>query len=574
MPAPKSKVRKFNLTKQQKLIAICVSAVLVILIAIGVVIWAVNSSGNTSSSENSSSESSLSSASSIKPENMTYAKGVTIGGIDVSGKTRKEALALLEESQDQLRGTYKVTVTYGEDSMDITEDDLVFTFDFTQVLKDAMTYSQGLASESSGETAETSSSAVASGKKDFPVEPEISYENVEPKLDEFTKDIEKDPVDATVVSFDSSSGTFSYKDGKNGLKVDHDKLLEDVMAILKGDKVGTVEVPTEVVEFDKTKAEVAAHMQKLGTFSTYSTNTANGNHNMKLALEAMNGTVLQPGAVFSFNGTTGDTTNGTLGYLPAGAIAGGQMIQAYGGGICQASTTLYGAVIRSDLEIVTRYNHLWPSSYVPIGQDATVDYPGLDFQFRNSTDYPVYIQAWMSGTKLTVTLYGDKDPSYDYIEVTSQKTETVAQPADEYVKTSDLPKGETKLKRQGNAGSRATATKIYYKDGQVIKTEALPSSYYSPVSTIYYVGTGSSGNSSTTSKPNNSSSSSTTSKPNNSSSSSTTSKPNNSSSSSTTSKPNNSSSSSTTSKPNDSSSEVSSSNSPDTTETSQESSES
>ena len=98
-----------------------------------------------------------------------------------------------------------------------------------------------------------------------------SYENVEPKLDEFTKDIEKDPVDATVVSFDSSSGTFSYKDGKNGLKVDHDKLLEDVMAILKGDKVGTVEVPTEVVEFDKTKAEVAAHMQKLGTFSTYST---------------------------------------------------------------------------------------------------------------------------------------------------------------------------------------------------------------------------------------------------------------------------------------------------------------
>ena len=499
MPAPKSKVRKFNLTKQQKLIAICVSAVLVILIAIGVVIWAVNSSGNTSSSENSSSESSLSSASSIKPENMTYAKGVTIGGIDVSGKTRKEALALLEKSQDQLRGTYKVTVTYGEDSMDITEDDLVFTFDFTQVLKDAMTYSQGLASESSGETSKTSSAA--SDKKNFPVKPEISYENVEPKLDEFTKGIEKDPVDATVVSFDSSNGTFSYKDGKNGLKVDHDKLLEDVMAILKGDKVGTVEVPTEVVEFDKTKAEVAAHMQKLGTFSTYSTNTANGNHNMKLALEAMNGTILQPGAVFSFNGTTGDTTNGTLGYLPAGAIAGGQMIQAYGGGICQASTTLYGAVIRSDLEIVTRYNHLWPSSYVPIGQDATVDYPGLDFQFRNSTDYPVYIQAWMSGTKLTVTLYGDKDPSYDYIEVTSQKTETVAQPADEYVKTSDLPKGETKLKRQGNAGSRATATKIYYKDGQVIKTEALPSSYYRPVSTIYYIGTGSSDSSSSTPKP-------------------------------------------------------------------------
>ena len=301
-------------------------------------------------------------------------------------------------------------------------------------------------------------------------------------------------MDATIVSM-NSSGEFVYEDGENGLSVDHDKLYEDVVTVLEEDKVGTVEVPTQVVEFDKTKADVAAHMQKLGTFSTYSTNTANGNHNMKLALEAMNGTVLQPGATFSFNGTTGDTTTGALGYLPAGAIAGNKSVQAYGGGICQASTTLYGAVIRSDLEIVTRYNHLWPSSYVPIGQDATVDYPGLDFRFRNSTEYPVYIQAGMSGTKLTVTLYGDKDPSYDYIDVVSEKTETIPMPAPKY--TDDPDEAVS-----GNAGSRATATKLYYKDGQVIKTEELPSSYYRPVQPVIYRESGSSsGASSNTSTP-------------------------------------------------------------------------
>ena len=118
---------------------------------------------------------------------------------------------------------------------------------------------------------------------------------------------------------------------------------------------------------------------------------------------------------------------------------------AYGGGICQASTTLYGAVIRSDLEIVTRYNHLWPSTYVPIGLDATVDYPGLDFQFRNSTEYPIYIQAGMSGTKLTVTLYGYKDPSYDYIEVTSKKTETIAKPAAQITVDNSLKKRRNRL---------------------------------------------------------------------------------------------------------------------------------
>ena len=521
MSGTKQQRKKITLTQKQKTIAIIVAAVVVAAVAIGLAVWGIQSllsgNGNGESSEDSSIMES-SELSSAEPEDLKMADGVTIAGVDVSGKTEEEALALLKDSEDSIIGSYKVTVTYQNDSTVITEDDLAFTFDFTKAIDEAAAYSETISSQGS-----------STQKKDFPVEPEVSYENVETKLDEFTKGIEKDPVDATIVSFDSSTGTFSYADGKNGLKVDHDKLYEDVLEILKTDKVGTVEVPTEVVEFDKTKAEVAAHMQKLGTFSTYSTNTANGNHNMKLALAAMNGTILQPGAVFSFNGTTGDTTNGSLGYLPAGAIANNQSVQAYGGGICQASTTLYGAVIRSDLEIVTRYNHLWPSSYVPIGQDATVDYPGLDFQFRNSTDYPIYIQAGMSGTKLTVTLYGDKDPSYDYIEVTSQKTETIAMPSPQIKTDSSLSKGDIVCDNKGNAGSRATATKIYYKNGAVVKTESLPSSYYRPVAPVYRVGPGtntssiggsSSGNSGSSSSGNHSSSSSSSSSSGNHSSSS------------------------------------------------------
>lgn len=488
---------------KQKTVILAVVSVLVAVAAVTAAIWLIQSSGaQPATSSTSSSSSQTTSASSQQDKTPRFASGVSVGGIDLSGKTEAEAKKLLENSVDSLKEPCEVTVTYKEDSIVITEKDVTFTFSFDEALKEAMAYSQKASSEESGKS-------TGSAKKDFPVEPETSYENVQAKLDEFTKGIEKDPVDATVVSFDSSTGDFSYADGKNGLKVDHDKLYKDVVAILEGEKTGTVEVPTEVVEFDKTKAEVAAHMQKLGTFSTYSTNTANGNHNMKLALNSMNGKVIQPGGVFSFNGTTGNTTNGSLGYLPAGAIANNQSVLAYGGGICQASTTLYGAVIRSDLEIVTRYNHLWPSTYVPIGQDATVDYPGLDFQFRNSTDYPIYIQAGMSGTKLTVTLYGDKDPSYDYIEVSSQKTETIAKPKPQISVDNSLKKGQIVCDNKGNAGSRATATKIYYKDGVVVKTESLPSSYYRPVAPVYRVGPGtdtsgiggSGGGSSSTPKP-------------------------------------------------------------------------
>lgn len=469
---------KKGILGKKKTMIIAAASILVAAVAVFSAIWLIRNAGgqqpSSPSSSTTSSESSQSSEST--PEESKMASGVTIDGIDVSGKTEEEALTLLENSVDTLKGNREVKVTYQDQAVTITQEDMTFTFDFTDAIKEAMDYS------------EANSSATA--KKDFPVEPEISYENVETKLDEFTAGIEKDPVDATVVSFNSSTGEFEYADGKNGVKVDHDKLYQDVVALLEKSENGTVEVPTEVVEFDKTKAEVASHMQKLGTFSTYSTNTANGNHNMKLALESMNGKVVQPGATFSFNGTTGDTTNGSLGYLPAGAIANNQSIMAYGGGICQASTTLYGAVIRSDLEIVTRYNHLWPSTYVPIGLDATVDYPGLDFQFRNSTEYPIYIQAGMSGTKLTVTLYGYKDPSYDYIEVTSKQTETIAKPKAQITVDNSLKKGEIVCDNKGNAGSRATATKLYYKDGVVVKTESLPSSYYRPVAPVYRVGPG------------------------------------------------------------------------------------
>ena len=80
-----------------------------------------------------------------------------------------------------------------------------------------------------------------------------------------------------------------------------------------------------------------------------------------------------------------------------------------------ASTTIYGAAVRSNMKILSRYNHAWPSTYCPIGQDAAVSYGSLDLRFQNTSEYPIYIVAGMSGTKLTVTFYGYQDPSYDEI---------------------------------------------------------------------------------------------------------------------------------------------------------------
>ena len=87
-------------------------------------------------------------------------------------------------------------------------------------------------------------------------------------------------------------------------------------------------------------------------------------------------------------------------------ISGGVLIDATGGGVCQTSSTLFNAVVRADLEIVDRTEHSWPSTYVPKGEDAAVDWPRLDFKFKNNKDTPVFIMADYADQLLTVEVYG------------------------------------------------------------------------------------------------------------------------------------------------------------------------
>ena len=434
--------------------------------------------------------------SSLQPEvsqgetEKVYAPGTTIGNVPVEGMTQEQAKKALEAQRDSLLPTEEITVFYGENSVVITAQQAGAQADLEGALRQAQASLVEKKEESSSEKETAASAKEQETGKDYPVSVTFDEETIGEILGSFADKIDRDPVDATIKAFNASTGSFSYTEGKTGRKVDREKLQQLVVKALQDGESTEIEAPVEEIPFEKTQSDISGHIQKLGSFSTYSTNTAAGNNNMRLALASINGKVVEPGATFSFNGATGDTTNGSLGYQKAGAIVNGKSSQQYGGGICQASTTLYGAVLRSGLEIVTRYNHTWPSSYVDIGLDATVDYPYLDFVFRNNTEYPIYISAWMDGTQLNVVLYGDKPSTWDKITVYSQQTGTIAQPETEYVYDSSLKAGTFERYRQGNAGRTASATRVYYKNGAVVKTENLPSSKYRALSTIYHYGPG------------------------------------------------------------------------------------
>ena len=217
-------------------------------------------------------------------------------------------------------------------------------------------------------------------------------------------------------------------------------------------------------------------MNRFGLISAYTTNTTNNsnrNTNIQLSAQAINGRTVLPGEIFSFNGATGERT-AAKGYKEAAAIAGGQSRDEIGGGVCQTSSTLFNAVVRADLEIIERNPHAWPSSYIEKGFDATVNWPGLDFKFRNNTDWPVFILAAYSNRKVTVNIYGMSLGSDTRIDLESELVRTIPKPAGtNYVINTALAVGESKKTVTARQGYEVNTWKVWYQGSRETKRELL-----------------------------------------------------------------------------------------------------
>lgn len=250
------------------------------------------------------------------------------------------------------------------------------------------------------------------------------------------------PVDA-----DMDMETFEVTDDIPGCDFD----LELARSLLDTAEYGqTVTVPMNRIEAEVTAESLSGVLfrDELSSFSTKHTNDDNRNTNLKNACKAINGKILMPGDVFSYNGTLGERT-AAKGYKPAGAYMGNETVNVIGGGICQVSSTLYYCALMADLEIVSRECHRFAPSYMSLGMDATVNWDNIDFKFRNNTDYPIRIEAEVSGGSVHVRLLGTDDKDYyvkmEYTVVATHQPSTVYQ-----------------VMRPGNSDG--------YKDGQVITT--------------------------------------------------------------------------------------------------------
>ena len=249
-------------------------------------------------------------------------------------------------------------------------------------------------------------------------------------------------------------------------------------------------IPLIITKPEKTINDIGteAFPDKLGICSTkYVAGNVNRTTNLKLAAQKINGTVLLPGQEFSYNKIVGERTI-QAGYKEAATYSNGKVVDGLGGGICQISSTLYDAVVFADLEVTTRRNHQFVTSYLPAGKDATVVWGAQDFKFVNTRDKPIKIQATVSGGVATVSIWGIKeDVEYD-ISIETRKTATIAYTT-QYIQDPSLPVGKELVEQAGSNGRKVEAYKVKKLNGQVVSTTLLSKDTYNAMKRIIRVGT-------------------------------------------------------------------------------------
>ena len=247
-----------------------------------------------------------------------------------------------------------------------------------------------------------------------------------------------------------------------------------------------VEFPTVSTE----ELQACMFRDVLGTFTTKCAGPWGRHQNIKLASAAINGKIYNPGEEFWYNSTVGQRT-AARGYQEAGVYEAGRTTTGIGGGICQVSSTLYYAVLLSDLDIVLRYCHMFNPGYMPIGCDATVSWGGPDFAFRNSRDYPIKIVTSYNDdtNELTCTIMGTKVDDH-YVVMTnavlaSYDYQTV------YQESPDVAPGEEVIDQYGHTGYHVrTWRNIYDGDGNLLSSRVEADSHYDVGNKIILVAPG------------------------------------------------------------------------------------
>ena len=412
--------------------------------------------------------------------------GVAIDGVYVGGMTREQAIAAVGQTEATGGGDFSITVEVeGIGAWTIDSSVVPMTRDVSQVVDRAYAVGRSNTTAIRGTRVtpfqERLNAVIALQSAPAAFSTELTYDRatVRGMVDAIASSVNRAPVNASVESFDFGTKSFTFSSDMQGVSIDADGIYHQIIQCLDGGtRYATISVTPQILLAQVTKAELMNSFRKISSYTTSTTSDSNRNTNVNLSAQAINGLTVNPGETFSFNRATGQRTP-EKGYKEATAISGGQSVPEVGGGVCQTSSTLFNAVARANLEIVDRSPHAWPSNYVEKGMDATVNWPDLDFKFKNNTDWPIFIVANYKDRKVTVELYGMSLGDGVSIDLESITTYTREPPKEaNYVQNPNLPAGTKKTTIKARTGYTVQTWQVWYQNGQEVDRKLLCTSNY------------------------------------------------------------------------------------------------
>lgn len=416
-------------------------------------------------------------------DNKLFADGVYIDGIDLSGKSYDEAQQLLEENALKALNDMQMTLAYEGEETIFDSHDLGISIDYKDTLDNIYQYNRDDADsleQRFDKTAELS-------KDKHNISPvEIDDSKINKTIEDYAARYKKDAVEADAI-FDSSTRTFTFTEEENGTYIDAGLLVSQIKSKVKDNDFSPLEVDSEVIYPHVKLSDLQNNMGRVAAYETIADDNENRNVNIQLMCDAVDGLEIKPGQVLSINELVGKRTE-AKGFKAAPAIVDGLAQDDIGGGICQLAGTLYNAALLADMEIVERVNHTWPSNYLPIGQDSTLNWDDKDLKIKNTTEYSLFISARLENQKVKVSIYGKPLEPGVTIKVQNEIVEELQPPKTEYRYTSEMPVGFSETIRKGRTGYNVKVYRIYYKNG--IETDRVLISWdrYPPLGKIVLVG--------------------------------------------------------------------------------------
>ena len=439
----------------------------------------------------------------VAPYNALYCEGVYVDGIALGGMTQEEAAQAVTAQVNQRTGEWSVRLTQnGTLLREIRTTDLGISVDVNSALEAA--WHQGHDGDS--QTRYDAMQAL----KESPFEayttiPSTDTAVIDGILASLATEMYVEPQDARMLSFNpDASYPFTFEPEVVGQYLDTATVRDELYHMVSTMTSGEIELvpeslpPAVTVEYLKT--EVYA-LRGTGSTPISSTSPENRNANIRHAFEFVSGTVIQPGKQFSFNGVVGQRTEKN-GFLPAIEYVYNELADGIGGGVCQASTTIYLAAVRANLQIVKREPHSMAVNYTDYGKDATVYWYSnhkIDLVFQNNTELPIYITAAVQSDPkkrtrqvCNVNIYGQglgADVTYDIVTRETvipapEEPEIIRDKNGKYVTYTD----EQFEVRKASDGMSVESWRVMYVKGKEVSREFLYTDIYKEKAQQIYVG--------------------------------------------------------------------------------------